>query len=105
MNDETKKLMELPRCGVPDVFGPEENARRKKRFNAQGSAWRNRVCKYDGKVVTQENLPRGDRLLYTIPYISVCMELSTFSIPGSGKAHILKYTLVYSLDFHAVYTV
>lgn len=43
MNEETKKLMEIPRCGVPDVFGPEENAKRKRRFNAQGSAWRNRV--------------------------------------------------------------
>lgn len=62
MNAETKKLFVTPRCGVPDVFGPEEDARRKKRFTAQGSAWRNRVCYYTWtKDVTRFKLNGGEQ--------------------------------------------
>lgn len=47
LDDETKKLFVIPRCGVsekedePQISGVE--SRRKKRYTLQGTRWRNRV--------------------------------------------------------------
>jgi len=39
MDEQTKKLINTPRCGLPD-FGPSDNAKRKRRFTLQGSTWK-----------------------------------------------------------------
>lgn len=39
---ELLKLLEKPRCGMPD-FGPSDNAKRKRRYTLQGSYWKKRV--------------------------------------------------------------
>ena len=39
MDEQTKELLQTPRCGLPD-FGPSDNAKRKRRFTLQGSTWK-----------------------------------------------------------------
>ncbi|EDO41167.1 predicted protein [Nematostella vectensis] len=39
MDAATKSKMEQPRCGLPDIVGTSENARRKRRYALQGSRW------------------------------------------------------------------
>ena len=48
LDQETKKMMEMPRCGVPDIqdIGNDANAKRKKRYALQGSKWRNKDISY-----------------------------------------------------------
>ena len=36
LDANTTELMNTPRCGVQDIVGPKDNARRKKRFALQG---------------------------------------------------------------------
>ena len=38
LDNETKKLMNTSRCGMADV-GRADSARRKRRYNAQGTTW------------------------------------------------------------------
>lgn len=41
----TIKLMGQSRCGVPDVGGSADKARRKRRYVLQGTRWKKKVCK------------------------------------------------------------
>ena len=38
-DDATKLQMQQPRCGLPDVIGSSDSARRKRRYALQGSRW------------------------------------------------------------------
>ena len=45
-DDATKKKMQQPRCGLPDVIGSSDNARRKRRYALQGSKWSKSALTY-----------------------------------------------------------
>lgn len=42
LDNETKKLMNTSRCGMPDI-GRADSARRKRRYNIQGTKWNKQV--------------------------------------------------------------
>ncbi|XP_065062221.1 matrix metalloproteinase-17-like isoform X2 [Rhopilema esculentum] len=41
LNEETKRIMQAPRCGMPD-FAPTDNVKRKRRYKKHGTIWNNR---------------------------------------------------------------
>eukprot|EP00795_Rhopilema_esculentum_P007838 gene7838-13715_t len=41
LNEETKKIMQSPRCGMAD-FAPTDNVKRKRRYKKQGKIWNKR---------------------------------------------------------------
>lgn len=43
VDDETMKMMEMPRCGMPDFGRSDRTKRRRRRYAVQGSVWKKKV--------------------------------------------------------------
>ncbi|XP_046645833.1 uncharacterized protein LOC124336177 isoform X2 [Daphnia pulicaria] len=54
LDTETKKLMNKPRCGVPDRVRPGSSSTRQKRFALQGSKWPKKQLTYKIKKYTTD---------------------------------------------------
>lgn len=91
LDANTTELMNAPRCGVQDVVGPTDQARRKKRFALQGSRWTTdtltwRISKYPSssrwtKEEVDKEIKRAFQLWSDVTALK-------FQKKNSGTAHI-----------------